>query len=94
MTEVALGALLVSGRLTRVVVLAMWLPFHLGIPLLPAQELIGHLPVFGIMYLLLVNGSGARQPIARVERVTRPSRTGVKRLALAMAALVVRHTGA
>jgi hypothetical protein len=54
LTEATIGALLISGRLTRLVVLAMWLPFHLGIPLLPPQELIGHLPIFGIMYVLLV----------------------------------------
>lgn len=59
-TEATIGALLISGRLTRLVVLMMWLPFHLGIPLLPSQELIGHLPVFGIMYVLLVHGSAAR----------------------------------
>jgi hypothetical protein len=54
LTEATIGALLISGRLTRVVVLAMWLPFHLGIPLLPSQELIGHLPIFAVMYVLLV----------------------------------------
>lgn len=90
LTEVALGALLVSGRLTRLVVLAMWLPFHVGLPLLPAQELIGHLPIFGIMYLLLVHDSGARQPIARMAHAPRTSTRGVRRLALAMAALFVR----
>jgi hypothetical protein len=55
--EAAIGAALISGRLTRLVVLGMWLPFHLGIPLLPDQELIGHLPIFGIMYVLLVHGA-------------------------------------
>ncbi len=59
LAEVAIGAALISGRLTRLVVLGMWLPFHLGIPLLPDQELIGHLPIFGIMYVLLVHGSQA-----------------------------------
>jgi hypothetical protein len=54
LTEATLGALLISGRLPRLVVLGMWAPFHLGIPLLASQELIGHLPICGVMYLLLV----------------------------------------
>jgi len=33
LAEAAIGAALISGRLTRLVVLGMWLPFHLGIPL-------------------------------------------------------------
>ncbi len=52
--EATIGVLLMSGLLTRVVVLRMWLPFSAGIPFLPPDELIGHLPIFGIMYLLLV----------------------------------------
>jgi len=52
--EATIGVLLMSGLLPRVVILGMWLPFNLGIPFLPPQELLGHLPIFGIMYLLLV----------------------------------------
>ena len=63
--EGVIGILLVSGLMTRVVVLAMWLPFNVGIPLLPAQELLGHLPILGAMYLLLAHGSGAM----RIQRV-------------------------
>src|SRR5919202_1784072 len=58
LTEATIGALLISGGFQRLVVLGMWAPFHLGIPLLPSQELVGHLPIFGIMYLLLVQGAG------------------------------------
>ncbi len=56
--EATIGIVLVSGFLTRVVILAMWLPFNIGIPFLPPQELLGHLPIFGIMYFLLVHSSG------------------------------------
>ena len=63
--EAAIGAALISGKLTRLVVLGAWVPFHLGIPLLPAQELIGHLPVFGIMYTLLVYAPHPRAASAR-----------------------------
>lgn len=56
--EATIGVLLISGFLTRVVVLFMWVPFNLGAPFLASQELLGHLPVFGIMYLLLVHSAG------------------------------------
>jgi len=68
LTEAAIGAMLISGIMPRLVILGMWLPFHLGIPVLPAQELIGHLPIFGVMYLLFVRGSGEAQ------RASLPSR--------------------
>jgi hypothetical protein len=56
--ETTIGILLVSGLLTRVVILGMWVPFNIGVPFLPPQELIGHLPIFGIMYFLLVHSAG------------------------------------
>ena len=58
LTEGVIGVLLISGLLPRVVILGMWLPFNLGTPFLPSQELLGHLPVFAVMYLLLVHGAG------------------------------------
>ena len=94
LTEATIGALLISGRLTRVVVLAMWLPFHLGIPLLPAQELIGHLPIFGIMYLLLVHGSGAHRAMRRPEAAPLDRPIVAKRPLLGAAAVIVHsHPG-
>jgi hypothetical protein len=59
--EGVIGVALASGLLTRVVILGMWLPFNAGIPFLPAQELLGHLPILGIMYFLLVHGRGEPQ---------------------------------
>jgi hypothetical protein len=56
--EGAIGVALASGLLTRVVILGMWLPFNAGVPFLPPQELLGHLPLFGIMYFLLIHSSG------------------------------------
>jgi hypothetical protein len=72
LTEAAIGAALISGRLTRLVVLGGWLPFHLGIPLLPDQELIGHLPIFGIMYVLLVHASATQPASAEQPHRARP----------------------
>lgn len=75
LVEATIGVLLISGLLTRVVILGMWLPFNLGIPFLPAQELLGHLPIFGIMYLLLVHSAG----IAPGESLHRPEPPGAPR---------------
>jgi uncharacterized membrane protein YphA (DoxX/SURF4 family) len=78
--ELVIGALLISGFLTRVVIIAMWLPFNLTIPFLPPQELLWHLPFFGIMYFLLVHGAdlapdtdrvGAVGPTAHISRRAR-----------------------
>jgi uncharacterized membrane protein YphA (DoxX/SURF4 family) len=56
--ETAAGLLLMSGFLTRVVIAVLLVPFNLTVPFLPAEEMIGHLPIFGILYVLLVNGPG------------------------------------
>ena len=71
-TEGTIGVLLASGVLTRVVILGMFVPFNLGVPFLPPEELLGHLPIFGIMYLLLVHSSG----IAPGESVNHPAPRG------------------
>jgi hypothetical protein len=65
--EFVIGGLLISGVLPRVVVIAMWLPFNLTVPFLPPQELLYHLPFFGIMYFLLVHGSNLAPDTDRVE---------------------------
>lgn len=72
--EATIGILLISGVLTRVVILAMWVPFNLTVPLLPPVELLGHLPIFGIMYLLLLYGSGVSPQTAL--RWLQPAFTG------------------
>lgn len=56
--EAAIGMLLISGLLTRVVILLMLVPFNITVPFLPPIEMIGHLPIFGVLYLLLVHGAG------------------------------------
>jgi uncharacterized membrane protein YphA (DoxX/SURF4 family) len=55
--ELVIGVLLISGVLTRVVIIAMWLPFNVTLPFLPPEELLWHLPYLGIMYFLLVHGA-------------------------------------
>lgn len=61
--ETTAGFALLSGKLTRVVVLALWLPFNLGIAFLPPIELIGHLPILSTMYVLLVRGTEGIPPV-------------------------------
>jgi uncharacterized membrane protein YphA (DoxX/SURF4 family) len=67
--EFVIGALLISGLLTRVVIIAMWLPFNITIPFLPPEELLWHLPFFGIMYFLLVHGADLAPETKRAGRV-------------------------
>jgi uncharacterized membrane protein YphA (DoxX/SURF4 family) len=54
--EVTAGILLISGILQRFAILVLWLPFNLTLPLLGWQELVGHLPIYGIMVVLLIFG--------------------------------------
>jgi uncharacterized membrane protein YphA (DoxX/SURF4 family) len=69
--EAIAGIALLSGYLTRVVILALWIPFNLGIAFLPPQELIGHLPILSTMYVLLVRGTeGIPPPPTAGERST------------------------
>ena len=60
--EATAGAALLCGYLPRVVILALWIPFNLGIPFLPPEELIGHLPILATMYVLLVRGTEGIPP--------------------------------
>jgi uncharacterized membrane protein YphA (DoxX/SURF4 family) len=60
--EVTAGFALIAGFLPRLVILALWIPFNLGIAFLPPQELIGHLPILSTMYVLLVRGTEGIPP--------------------------------
>jgi uncharacterized membrane protein YphA (DoxX/SURF4 family) len=71
--EATAGIALLSGSLTRLVILALWIPFNLGIAFLPAEELIGHLPILSTMYVLLVRGTeGIPPPVPEQPRASRP----------------------
>jgi hypothetical protein len=60
--EATAGFALFAGFLPRLVILALWIPFNLGIAFLPPQELIGHLPILSTMYVLLVRGTEGVPP--------------------------------
>jgi uncharacterized membrane protein YphA (DoxX/SURF4 family) len=73
--EVTAGAALLCGFLPRVVILALWIPFNLGIPFLPPTELIGHLPILATMYVLLVRGTEGIPPRIYTERTQQNEET-------------------
>ncbi|MGH2970507.1 MAG: hypothetical protein ACRDK0_15800 [Solirubrobacteraceae bacterium] len=55
--EVLFGLLLISGALPQLCVLAVGIPFNATLWFLGTDELIGHLPIYGAMLVLLVYGS-------------------------------------
>ncbi len=63
--ELALGLLLLSGIGTRLAVLAAVIPFNVTLLFFGLTELVGHLPIYGIFLVLLVEGAGGlREPLA------------------------------
>jgi hypothetical protein len=59
--ELAFGLLLISGAFVRLMILILWVPFNLTLPFLGWRELVGHLPIYGVMALLLIWGKPARR---------------------------------
>jgi uncharacterized membrane protein YphA (DoxX/SURF4 family) len=68
--ELALGLILLSGIGTRLAVLVAVVPFNLTLFFFGLKELLGHLPIYGIFLVLLVEGAG------RVRDVTRTASDG------------------
>ncbi len=54
--ELTLGLVLMTGAYVRLLILVTLLPFNLTLPFLGWRELVGHLPIYGIMALLLIWG--------------------------------------
>jgi hypothetical protein len=55
--ELLFGLLVLSGALPQVAVIVAGIPFNATLFFLGASELIGHLPIYGAMLVLLVYGS-------------------------------------
>jgi uncharacterized membrane protein YphA (DoxX/SURF4 family) len=55
--EILLGLLLISGALPQLVALLAAAPFTATLPFLGADELIGHLPIYGVLLTLVILGS-------------------------------------
>lgn len=58
--ELLFGLLLISGALPQIAVIVAGIPFNATLFFFGASELIGHLPMYGVMLALLVYGSSAR----------------------------------
>jgi hypothetical protein len=58
--ELLFGLLIISGALPQGAVIVAGIPFNATLFFLGASELIGHLPVYGAMLVLLVYGSDPR----------------------------------
>jgi len=58
--EVLFGLLLISGALPQAVVILAGIPFNATLYFLGNVELVGHLPIYGTMLVLLVMGSDPR----------------------------------
>jgi hypothetical protein len=58
--EVLFGLLLISGALPQAIVLIAGVPFNATLWFFGTNELLGHLPIYGAMLLLLVYGSDPR----------------------------------
>lgn len=56
--ELTFGALLCSGYLPRPVIIGLWVPSNLTLPFLGWIELAGHLPIYAVLLVLLLVGSG------------------------------------
>jgi len=54
--ELLVGLMLVAGTYVRLVILITLIPFNLSLPFLGWRELVGHLPTYGILALLLLWG--------------------------------------
>ncbi len=52
--ELTFGLLLLTGAFVRLMTLILWVPFNLTLPFLGWRELVGHLPIYGIMALIVL----------------------------------------
>ncbi|HJQ09587.1 MAG TPA: hypothetical protein VJ840_01020 [Gemmatimonadaceae bacterium] len=54
--ELIVGLMLIAGTYVRLVILITLIPFNLSLPFMGWRELVGHLPTYGILALLLLWG--------------------------------------
>ncbi len=61
--ELTAGLLLLFGAFPRIVILVLWLPFNLTLVVFGWRELVGHLPIYSVIALLLLWGSGDEEDV-------------------------------
>jgi hypothetical protein len=54
--ELIVGMMLITGSYVRLVIIVTLIPFNLSLPFMGWRELVGHLPTYGILALLLLWG--------------------------------------
>jgi hypothetical protein len=54
--ELLLGLMLIAGTYVRLMIIVTLIPFNLSLPFFGWRELVGHLPTYGILALLLLWG--------------------------------------
>jgi len=54
--ELLVGLMLIAGTYVRLIIILTLIPFNLTLPFLGWRELVGHLPTYGILALLLLWG--------------------------------------
>lgn len=72
--ELAVGLLLVSGAFPRLVILGAWLPFNLTLTVFGWQELVGHLPIYAVMGIVLLWGPGGEGDLEALRAGLIPTR--------------------
>lgn len=66
--ELLLGLMLIAGTYVRLIIILTLIPFNLSLPFMGWRELVGHLPTYGILALLLLWGderTGEKGALAR-----------------------------
>ncbi len=69
--ELLVGLMLIAGTYVRLIIIITLIPFNLTLPFLGWRELVGHLPTYGILALLLLWGDerpGERGALVRALR--------------------------
>ena len=69
--ELIVGSMLITGTYVRLIIVITLIPFNLTLPFLGWRELVGHLPTYGILALLLLWGDerpGERGALVRALR--------------------------
>jgi hypothetical protein len=69
--ELLVGLMLIAGTYVRLIIILTLIPFNLTLPFLGWRELVGHLPTYGILALLLLWGDerpGERGALVRALR--------------------------
>jgi hypothetical protein len=60
--ELIVGLMLIAGTYVRLVIIVTLIPFNLTLPFMGWRELVGHLPTYGILALLLLWGDERNGP--------------------------------